>query len=107
MGPVVRFSNQRNRRRPAAAEKKRADRHTGRIVPVGIEGWNLFGSDRKPRIRMSSRLSARRAPLITLPVDQILRRLFREAFPPYVAVERHGDVREYRVAMECGEAVRI
>ena len=51
--PVEGLANERERAGAASAEDDRADRHAGRVLPSGIDGWALRGRRGEAGVRVS------------------------------------------------------
>ena len=112
--PVARFIDQRSRFRASAAEYHSGDRHALRIFEFGGEAGAVLRRSGETGVRMSAldgfavRVYHAARPLVAFPVEDVLRRILVESFPPYrLGAGIVNDVGEYRSALRGFESVGI
>ena len=131
--PALRLVHQRDRRRTAAAEEDRVDRHArgllvveaveaglvkhGAVLGRSREAAVLVGGDIAGGLDLGLRHARLRAHAvrvvradvagIALPVDALLRGLDAHVLPPDVAIRGQHDVREDRALLAALERVRV
>ncbi len=92
MLPVKALMNQGDGCGAASADQYGRDGNSGRIFPFRGDYGALLRRCGKPGIGMSSRFSAVRSPVVALPVNQMIRCVLVNSFPPDVSVIRQCNV---------------
>src|SRR5215831_7035318 len=97
--------------RATAAKNDGADWNAIWIFPIRINGWALPGGSREARVGVrsfgASGLADFRSPAVSFPVDTLVWRLLRHAFPPHSALGSKRDIGEDAVGRQCRHCVGI
>ena len=107
MFPILGLIDQREGTAQAAAEDKRINRHTSRVIPGRIKARAIYSGNRKARIRMCCQTPAIRGPVIALPINQMSRGVAVFAFPPDIAVIGQRDIGEDRILLDHRHGIRV
>ena len=105
--PVVRLEDKRDDAGAAAAEEDGADRHAGRVLPLGGDSRVLGGRGGEAGIGMRGGRARFGRPVVALPVGQVSRRRVGHALPPDVTVVGQRGVGEDAVAGEGEDGVGV
>jgi len=107
MVPVKALMNQRDGGFAAATDEDRGDRHASRIFPFRSDNRTLLGRGGETGIRMGSRFAGSLGPVAALPVDQVLRSIAADAFPPHIAIVSQADIGEDGVLVDAAHRVEV
>src|ERR687896_301427 len=94
MLPVVGLEHQGKVLADPPAKDEGADRHTTRVLPVGIDGGTLACGGCETGIRMRRWGTASGGPIVTLPIDEVFWGFLGHAFPPDIAIVGQGYIGE-------------